>query len=139
MRYADPLRMFLLLGVLVFFAPDTWTLEDYTLPEAWTAPVEEGTSFQERYRIGVERLRGFGVVEEQQRKYFLDQALAQSIMFVLQSYWLLVGYQVRYGGKGLRLRLLPLLYAVVAFIAFTFPYGQILQLTMVQMLMPPVA
>lgn len=200
MRYTNPLRLFLLMGVLVFFAPDTWTLEDYILPEDWTAPAAEGASLMDRFQVGAERLREFSRIEELQRRYMLDQALARSIVFsmtagiltmalvmrllhwrsylvehlvfglhyasficlsnlllrlvvqdigntpaeaqvmvVLQAYWLLVGYQVRYGGKGWKRRLFPVLGAVVAFVVFTYPYGIVLQLTLIQMLMPPVA
>lgn len=199
--YMDPLRMFLFLGVLVFFAPDTWTLEEFVPPEAWTLPAEEGASFSDRFELGAERLRGLSRgITEQQFKYLMDLALAESIMFsmtagilvmalvmrlmhwrsylvehiifglhfagficlsnlilrliftdigntptegivmtVLQGCWMLVGYQVRYGRPGLLGRLLPFVASVIAFFAFVYPYGIVLQLTLIKILMPVAA
>lgn len=78
--YMDPLRMFLLLGVLVFFAPDTWTLEEVTLPDAWTAPAAEGVGYLDRLSIGFERLGNLKQLPEQEISYLFDLALHRMLM-----------------------------------------------------------
>jgi hypothetical protein len=58
-RHFDPVRMFLLVSVLVFIAPDTMNVPVYELSDDWAAPAAEGSSLSARAKIGLERLREF--------------------------------------------------------------------------------
>lgn len=55
-RYFDPVRMFLLVSVLIFFAPDTLGVATYELPDAWAVPAAAEASWMDRAKIGKERL-----------------------------------------------------------------------------------
>jgi len=58
-RHFDPVRMFLLVSVLVFFAPDTMNVPTYELSGDWAEPAVEGSSFLDRAKKGKERLQSF--------------------------------------------------------------------------------
>ncbi|MGB0953039.1 MAG: DUF3667 domain-containing protein [Planctomycetota bacterium] len=82
--FIHPLRMFLFLGVAVFFAPDTWNLEETPLPEAWTQPAEGGASFVDRFQIGIERVKGWKeAISQEEMSNLMLLALADSILLAM--------------------------------------------------------
>lgn len=199
--HIHPLRMFLFLGVAVFFAPDTWNLEETALPEAWTQPAEEGASFVDRFKIGIDRVRHWkeGLTPAEMsnlmnlaladsillamaagvlamslvmrllhwRSYLVEHLVfglnfasficlsnlllrlvfqdignttaEQMVMGPLMIYWMLIGYQVRYGKPGWWRRILTFLYSAIAFALFQVFYMVVIQASVVLRVMPPAA
>jgi len=58
-RYFAPMRMFLLVSILVFFAPDTMNVPTYELSGEWAEPAPASASFFDRAKTGLDRLRSF--------------------------------------------------------------------------------
>lgn len=58
-RHFAPMRMFLLVSILVFFAPDTMNVPVFELSGEWAEPASAEFSFLDRAKIGLGRLRDF--------------------------------------------------------------------------------